>query len=160
MSGRKSPQKRPIWRCAGNGRFARAQTDDPPPSHRTGLRRGAGNGNLRCRDRDAFNASVGGLLLLGVPNSPLSPLLYNLAGTESRLLRFARVSKGGSIVIGRWYFLREAATLLEFARSTNDPELAASLVEKAVDLLAKIDESSAMPDPSPQAPDVERENWA
>jgi hypothetical protein len=66
----------------------------------------------------------------------------------------------GNIVIGRQYFLRQAATLVEFARSTNDPELAAALIEKAADLLAKIDESSAMPDPSPQAPDVEPENRA
>ncbi len=29
MSGRKSPQKRPIWRCAGNTRFARNRTCDP-----------------------------------------------------------------------------------------------------------------------------------
>ena len=67
---------------------------------------------------------------------------------------------GESTVIGRQYFLRQAATLVEFARSTNDPKLAAALVEKASDLLAQIDESSAGPDPSPQAPDVEPENRA
>jgi hypothetical protein len=58
-------------------------------------------------------------------------------------------------VIGRWYFLNQAATLLEFARSTNDPERAAALIDKAADLLAQIDESSAMPDSSPLAPDVQ-----
>jgi hypothetical protein len=58
-------------------------------------------------------------------------------------------------VIGREYFLRQAATALEFAQSTNDPKLAAALVEKASDLLAQIDESDARPDPSPQAPDIE-----
>jgi hypothetical protein len=62
---------------------------------------------------------------------------------------------GESTVIGRQYFLRQAATALEFARSTNDPKLAAALVEKASDLLAQIDESSARPDPSPRAPDIE-----
>ena len=67
---------------------------------------------------------------------------------------------GESTVIGRQYFLRQAATALEFARSTNDPKLAAALVEKASDLLAQIDESSARSDPSPQAPDVEPENRA
>ena len=67
---------------------------------------------------------------------------------------------GESTVIGRQYFLRQAATALEFARSTNDPKLAAALVEKASDLLAQIDESSARLDPSPQAPDVEPENRA
>ena len=61
-------------------------------------------------------------------------------------------------MIGRWYFLRQAATLVEFARSTNDPELAAALIEKAADLLSKINESGVRRDPSPQAPDVEPEN--
>jgi hypothetical protein len=58
-------------------------------------------------------------------------------------------------VIGRQYFLRQAATLVEFAQSTNDPELAAALIEKASNLLAQIDESSVRPDPSPRAPDIE-----
>jgi len=60
-------------------------------------------------------------------------------------------------VIGRWYFLRQAATLVEFAQSTNNPKLAAALIKKAADLLAQIDESDAGPDPSLQAPDVEAE---
>ena len=86
----------------------------------------------------------------------LSPFLYNLAGTKFALPRFALRSKSGeNIVIGRQYFVRQAATLVEFARSTNDPELAAGLIGKAADLLAQIDEPSAGPDPSPQAPDVE-----
>ncbi len=63
-------------------------------------------------------------------------------------------------MIGRWYYLRQAATALEFAQSTNDPKLAAALVEKAANLLAKIDESIARSDPSPQAPDVEPEKRA
>ena len=63
-------------------------------------------------------------------------------------------------MIGRWYYLRQAATALEFAQSTNDPKLAAALIEKAADLLAQIDESGARPDPSPHAPDVEPENRA
>jgi hypothetical protein len=59
-------------------------------------------------------------------------------------------------VIGRHYFLRQAATLLEFAQSTNDPDRAAALVEKAADLLSQIDESSAPQDDlSPLAPDIE-----
>jgi hypothetical protein len=84
--------------------------------------------------------------------------LYNLAGTKFAVPRFALRSKSGeSIVIGRHYFLRQAATLLEFAQSTNDPDRAAALVEKAADLLAQIDEPSARPDPSLQAPDVQLE---
>jgi hypothetical protein len=70
-------------------------------------------------------------------------------------LALGRKLTGKVPVIGRWYFLRQAATLVEFARSTNDPKLAAGLIEKAADLLAKIDESSPRPDPTPHAPDIE-----
>jgi hypothetical protein len=58
-------------------------------------------------------------------------------------------------VIGRLYFTRQAATALKFARSTNDPQLAAVLVEKAADLKAQIDESTRLPDTSVRAPEVE-----
>jgi hypothetical protein len=67
---------------------------------------------------------------------------------------------GENTVIARQYFLRQAATLLEFAQSTKDPELAAALIERASNFLAQIDEPSARPDPSLQAPDVEPENRA
>ncbi len=60
-------------------------------------------------------------------------------------------------MIGRWYFLRQAATLVEFAQSTNNPKLAAALIEKAADFLAQIDESDARPDLDPQMPDVRPE---
>jgi hypothetical protein len=60
-------------------------------------------------------------------------------------------------VIDRWYFLRQAATALEFAQSTNDPERAAALIDKAADLLAQIDESSARLDASLKAPDIQPE---
>jgi hypothetical protein len=63
-------------------------------------------------------------------------------------------------VIGRQYFTRQAATLVEFARATHNPELAAALIEKASNFLSQIDESSARLDPSPRAPDVEPENRA
>jgi hypothetical protein len=58
-------------------------------------------------------------------------------------------------VIGRPYLRRQAKTLLEFAKSTRDPRLAAVLVEKAADLTAKVDETIAAPDVTPLAPDVE-----
>jgi hypothetical protein len=61
---------------------------------------------------------------------------------------------GEVTVIGRQYFLRQAATLLKSALSTNAPELAAALVKRADDLLSQI-ESDALPDPGLQAPDVE-----
>lgn len=46
--------------------------------------------------------------------------------------------------------------LLNFARSTSNPALAASLVERAADLKAQID-SDKRPDASAAAPDVEPE---
>jgi hypothetical protein len=59
----------------------------------------------------------------------------------------------GSIVIGRLYFVRQAQTLLAFAKTTGDPNLAAVLVERAADLTAKAGEPR--PDVAPRAPDVE-----
>jgi hypothetical protein len=56
-------------------------------------------------------------------------------------------------VVGRSYFTRQAATLM-FAKSTNNPDLAAVLIEKAADLKSQVDETMP-PDPSPLAPDVE-----
>jgi hypothetical protein len=58
-------------------------------------------------------------------------------------------------VIGRQYLARQATTLLKFAKSTKDPNLAGVLVEKAADLKSQIDETMR-PDPTPRAPDVER----
>jgi len=57
-------------------------------------------------------------------------------------------------VVGRSYFTRQATTLLKFAKSTNNPDLAAVLIEKAADLKSQVDETMS-PDPSPLAPDVE-----
>jgi hypothetical protein len=59
-----------------------------------------------------------------------------------------------NIVTGRPYLTRQATTLLKFAQSTNDPKLAAFLVEKAADLKTQVEETEK-PDPSPVAPDVE-----
>jgi hypothetical protein len=57
-------------------------------------------------------------------------------------------------VVGRQYLTRQAMTLLKFAKSTNDPNVAAALIEKAADLKSKVDEST-LADPTPLAPDVE-----
>lgn len=46
--------------------------------------------------------------------------------------------------------------LLRYAKSTSNPVLAASLIERAADLKAQID-AVDKPSPSPQAPDVEPE---
>jgi hypothetical protein len=48
-------------------------------------------------------------------------------------------------------------TLLQFAKSTSNPELAASLVERAAKLKARID-ADKRPSPSLRAPDVEAED--
>jgi hypothetical protein len=61
-------------------------------------------------------------------------------------------------VVGRSYFTRQATTLLKFAKSTNNPELAAVLIEKAADLKFQVDETMPPPDQSPLAPDVEPAN--
>jgi hypothetical protein len=61
----------------------------------------------------------------------------------------------GNIVIGRQYFVRQAATLLKFANSTTNEKLAAVLIEKAAKLKSQVDETKPPPDQSPRAPDVE-----
>jgi phospholipase C len=58
------------------------------------------------------------------------------------------------MMVGRTYFTRQATTILKFARSTANPELAAMLVEKVTDLKSQFD-ASPPPDRSPRAPDVE-----
>ena len=50
--------------------------------------------------------------------------------------------------------MRQAATLLKFARSTANPELSAVLIEKAAELKSRIDDTDAV-DNSLRAPDVE-----
>ena len=58
-------------------------------------------------------------------------------------------------MLGKDYLVRQAATLLKFAQTTTDTQVAEALVEKAADLKSRIDESR-LPDLSPLAPDVER----
>ncbi len=53
--------------------------------------------------------------------------------------------------------MRQATTLLKFAKSTTNPQLAAVLIEKAADLKSQVDESSTTPDSIPQVPDAEPE---
>jgi len=54
--------------------------------------------------------------------------------------------------------VRQVVTLLKFAKSTTNPQLAAVLIEKAADLKSQVDESSTTANLSPLAPDVEPEN--
>ena len=57
-------------------------------------------------------------------------------------------------MVGRSFFTRQAATLLKFAKSTNNPDLAAVLIEKAADFKSQVE--TMPPDPSHLAPDVDR----
>jgi hypothetical protein len=51
--------------------------------------------------------------------------------------------------------MRQAMTLIEFAKSVKDPQIAAALVGKAADLKDRVGEDPALPDWSVRAPDVE-----
>ena len=56
------------------------------------------------------------------------------------------------------YFLRQAATLLRFAKQTGDPKLAAGFFDKAAELNDKVEDVSLQNmDVCAQAPDVERQ---
>jgi hypothetical protein len=57
--------------------------------------------------------------------------------------------------MGRQYVKRQAAMLLNFAKLTNNRDLAAILVNKAADLKSQLDDESSLPDPTPLAPDVD-----
>jgi hypothetical protein len=59
-------------------------------------------------------------------------------------------------VLSKQYFARQVASLMEFARSTNDKRLSAVLVDKAADLKEQIDEVPL--DMSPASLDVLRED--
>ena len=58
-------------------------------------------------------------------------------------------------MVGRGYLSRQAMALLNFARATGNPELAALLVEKAASLKSQADEIAPSGDASPRPPDVE-----
>ena len=58
-------------------------------------------------------------------------------------------------MVGKQYLTQQAVTLLKFAQTVTDPNVAAGLVEKAVDLKSRVDESNAR-DKSSRPPDVER----
>jgi hypothetical protein len=62
---------------------------------------------------------------------------------------------GENKVIGKEYFVRQAAILFKFAKATKDPKISAALLEKAADLKLQVDESGTPPDLTPLAPDIE-----
>ena len=57
-------------------------------------------------------------------------------------------------MVGRQYLTQQATTILKFAKTVTDPNVAAGLVEKVSDLNSRLD---ASPDKSARAPDVERD---
>jgi hypothetical protein len=59
------------------------------------------------------------------------------------------------MMVGRAYLSRQMMALLNFARATDNPELAALLVQKAARLKSQADEIAPSQDVSPRAPDVE-----
>jgi hypothetical protein len=58
-------------------------------------------------------------------------------------------------VIGREYFVRQAAILFGLAKATTDPKISAALLDKAADLKSQVDGLAAPPDLTPLAPDIE-----
>ena len=62
---------------------------------------------------------------------------------------------GENKVIGKQYFVRQAAILFGLARATTDPKISAALLEKAADVKLRVDEPGALPDSTPRAPDIE-----
>ena len=65
-----------------------------------------------------------------------------------------KVSIWGFMMVGRAYLSRQVMALLNFARATNNPELAAVLVQKAASLKSQADEIAPSQDLGPRAPDV------
>jgi hypothetical protein len=63
--------------------------------------------------------------------------------------------RGEIHVIGKAYFVRQAAILFRFAKATKDPKISAALMEKAADLKLQVDDPSASRDLTPLAPDIE-----
>lgn len=57
-------------------------------------------------------------------------------------------------MIGKEYFVRQAAILFRFAKTTTDPKLSAALLDKAADLKLQVD-NPVTPDAPPLAPDSE-----
>jgi hypothetical protein len=58
-------------------------------------------------------------------------------------------------VIGKQYFVRQAAILFGIAKATKDPQMSAALMDKAADVKSKVDELAVPRDLTPLAPDVE-----
>jgi hypothetical protein len=58
-------------------------------------------------------------------------------------------------VLGRSYFIRQAASLLSLAKQVSDADVSAALLKKATELNEQAHETKSRLDMSPRAPDVE-----
>jgi hypothetical protein len=67
----------------------------------------------------------------------------------------AGIPRGKINVIGKAYFVHQAAVLFRFAKATKDPKLSAALMEKAADLKLRVDDPMAPHDSTRPAPDIE-----
>ena len=86
----------------------------------------------------------------------LSALLHICPEPNPDFPVLCMVGTQGNIVVGRNYLARQAGTLLRFAQSTKNPQLAAALIEKAADLKSQVDDQEPASESSAVAPDVER----
>lgn len=88
---------------------------------------------------------------------PLGCIFEYFRGTNAALRRpLVRAGQQrGATVISKRYLMRQARALISFAKSTNNPELAAVLVERAADFKDQVDKKTPPFDPSPRAPDVQ-----
>jgi hypothetical protein len=74
---------------------------------------------------------------------------------DSRVIASALGYQGKAKVIGKQYFVRQAAILFGIAKATKDPKISAALMDKAADLKSKVDGLGAPLDLTPLAPDIE-----
>ena len=58
-------------------------------------------------------------------------------------------------MIGKQYFVRQAAIMFGLAKATKDPKISAALLDKAADLKLQVDEPGAPRHATPLAPDSE-----
>jgi len=65
------------------------------------------------------------------------------------------MNSGVTLVLGRSYFIRQAASLLGLAKQISDANVTASLLEKATTLHEQAHEAKPESDMSPRAPDVD-----
>ena len=74
---------------------------------------------------------------------------------NSRVIASALGYQGKAKVIGKEYFVRQAAILFGLAKATTDPKISAALLDKAADLKLQVDEPGAPPNSKPIARDIE-----